>query len=293
MFAGSMVALITPMEENGAIDWAAYEKLIQWHLEQGSDGVVVLGTTAESPTITANERVELIKRAVALIAGRVPVVVGTGANSTAVTIKNTQEAAKLGADAVLVVTPYYNKPTQAGLIAHFKAVAESTHLPIILYNVPARTACDLLPETAAELAKVSNIVAIKEATGDVSRVDEYKKLGTGLTLLSGDDGTCREFIERGGQGVISVVANIAPKAMCELCQLAVSSPADAEKLRAKLAPLFNAMGIQSNPIPVKWAAAKMNLIPTGIRLPLLPLEPAYHEDVLQAMQQAGITNLRK
>jgi len=245
--------------------------------------LVVLGTTAESPTLTAQERVELIKRAVKLAGGKVPVIVGTGANSTAATIENTKQASDLGADGVLVVTPYYNKPPQAGLIAHFKAVAESTQLPIMLYNVPSRTGCDLLPESAAELGKISNIVAMKEATGDVSRVDEYQKLGANLTLCRGDDGRWGEFIERGGKGVVSVAANIAPQAMVQLCELD-----DASALQEKLTPLFKALGIQSNPIPLKWAAAKMNLIPGGIRLPLIQLEPAYQDDVLQAMQQAGL-----
>jgi 4-hydroxy-tetrahydrodipicolinate synthase len=289
MFSGSIVALVTPMEENGAIDWDAYERFIEWQLEQGTDGLVVLGTTGESPSITAEERVELIKRAVAKAGGRVPVIVGTGANSTAVTIQHTQQAAELGADAALIVTPYYNKPPQAGLIAHFKAVAESTHLPIILYNVPGRTGCDMLPETAAELGQLSNIVAMKEATGDLSRVAAYKQLGADLVLLSGDDGSCEQFIELGGQGVISVAANIAPRAMHELCQLAMSKSTEAADLQQKLNPLFDAMGLQSNPIPVKWAAAEMDLIPTGIRLPLLPLDPAYHDKVLQAMRQADLT----
>ena len=288
MFTGSMVALVTPMNEDGSINWVAYENLIYWHLEQGTQGLVVLGTTGESAAVTADERVRLIKLAVSLVSSRIPVVVGTGTNSTPVTIKHTQEASELGADAVLVVTPYYNKPPQAGLIAHFKAVAESTHLPVILYNVPSRTACDLLPETAAELASISNVVAVKEATGDVSRIDEYKKLGVDLTLLSGDDGSCAEFIAKGGAGVISVAANIAPKAMSELCRLAAESAANADSLQGKLLPLFKAMGVQSNPIPVKWAAAKMNLIPAGIRLPLVWLDSAYHEGVSQAMQEAGL-----
>lgn len=290
MFSGSLVALITPMKKNGEIDWFSYEELIQWHLEQGSDGLVVLGTTAESPTITSQERVQIIKRAVRCVNGRVPIIVGTGSNSTTKTIQYTHEAARLGVDAVLVVTPYYNKPPQSGLLAHFTAVAQSTHLPIVLYNVPSRTGCDLLPETAVKLSKISNIVAMKEATGDVSRVNAYKSLGADLTLLSGDDATCQEFIRKGGRGVISVAANIAPKQMRQLCEWAVSSPVEAEALQARLMPLFNALGVQSNPIPVKWAAAKMNLIPDGIRLPLLELESVYHGDLLRAMQQAGLTN---
>ncbi len=290
MFSGSLVALITPMDKNGVIDWFSYEKLIKWHLQQGTDGLVVLGTTAESPTITPDERTQMIQRAVALVNGRIPVVVGTGANSTLATIKYTDEAARLGADAVLVVTPYYNKPPQAGLLAHYTAVAHSTHLPIILYNVPSRTGCDLLPETAAQLSKISNIVAMKEATGDVSRVDKYKNLGADLTLISGDDGTCQEFMRKGGRGVISVAANIVPKRMHELCELTLLSSLKADVLQEKLMPLFKALGVQSNPIPVKWAAAKMNLIPSGIRLPLLELEYAYQADLLKAMQLAGLMN---
>lgn len=288
MFSGSIVALVTPMVENGAIDWNCYEQFIDWQIEQGSDGLVVLGTTGESPSIAENERIELIKRAVSCVKGRVPLLVGTGANSTATTIHLTQQAETLGADAALVVTPYYNKPPQAGLLAHFKAVAQSTHLPIVLYNVPGRTGCDLLPETAAQLGEMANIVAVKEATGDLSRVARYQKLGADLMLLSGDDGTCKEFIELGGQGVISVAANIAPKVMHQLCQSAAERSPIAAQLQLKLSSLFEAMGLQSNPIPVKWAAAEMNLIPRGIRLPLLPLDPAYHQDVLQAMFQAGL-----
>lgn len=290
MFTGSITALITPMNESGQIDWDAYEKFVAWQIEQGSDGVVVLGTTGESPTITADERVELIKRAVAVIGGKIPVIVGTGSNSTAGTIRLTQEAADLGADGVLVVTPYYNKPPQAGLLAHFKAVAESTHLPIILYNVPSRTGCDLLPETAAELGKLSNIVAIKEATGDLSRVDTYKELKADLTLLSGDDGSCCEFIQKGGEGVISVASNIAPKQMHELCVQAKQGAELAAQLQQQLSSLFDVLGIQSNPIPVKWVAAKMCLIPQGIRLPLVWLDSAHQEAVLQAMKQANLIN---
>lgn len=288
MFSGSIVALVTPMHENGAIDLSSYERFIDWQLNQGTDGLVVLGTTGESPSITAAERRELIEKTVAQVAGRVPVIVGTGSNSTAATIKNTEEAASLGADAVLVVTPYYNKPPQAGLIAHFKALAESTHLPIILYNVPSRTGCDMLPETAAQLSKISNIVAMKEATGDLSRVLSYKKLGAELTLLSGDDSTCEQFMALGGQGVISVAANIVPKAMHELCQLVLSKSPESKALQQRLRPLFDVLGIQSNPIPVKWAAAKMNLIPKGIRLPLLPLDADYHAQVLEAIQLLGL-----
>jgi 4-hydroxy-tetrahydrodipicolinate synthase len=282
VFAGSLVALVTPMNEDGSINWESYQKLIQWHIEQGTQGLVVLGTTGESAAMTSKERTQLIQQAVSTVNGKIPVIIGTGTNCTETTIKNTKEAAELGADAVLVVTPYYNRPPQAGLYGHFKAVAESTDLPVILYNVPARTACDLLPETAARLAKIDNIVAVKEATGDASRADVYQKLNTGLILLSGDDGSCQEFIQKGGAGVISVAANIAPKQMAELCASSSS------EVQAKLVPLFDSMGAQANPIPVKWAAAKMNLIPPGIRLPLVPLESAYHGQVLRAMKSAGL-----
>lgn len=288
MFSGSLVALITPMHEDGGLDWETYEQLIKWHLEQGTDGLVVLGTTAESPVITSEERVQMIKRAVALVDGQVPVIVGTGTNSTASSIERAQEAEKLGADALLVVTPYYNRPPQEGLYQHFKAVAEATRLPIILYNVPTRTGCDLLPETAARLAKISNIVSIKEATGNLARLDEYLTLDTGLNLLSGDDGTCQAFIAKGGHGVISVAANIAPKHMRDLCELAQSAADKAAVLQAKLEPLFDALCLQGNPTAVKWAATEMNLIPAGIRLPLVPLHSDHHEAVRQALRHAGL-----
>ena len=288
MFSGSIVALITPMHEDGSVDWQSYDRLIHWHLEQGTDGLVVLGTTAESPVITADERVQMIKRAVELVSGKIPVIVGTGTNSTQSSIERSQEAEQLGADALLVVTPYYNRPPQEGLYQHFKAVAESTQLPIILYNVPARTGCDLLPETAARLAKISNIVSIKEATGSLERLDEYLALDCGLNLLSGDDGSCQAFMAKGGHGVISVASNIAPQQMRDLCELNRFEPTQAGIIQAQLAPLFDVLGLQSNPTAVKWAAHQMGLIPAGIRLPMIWLNEVYHQTVRDAMQQAGL-----
>ena len=289
MFTGSNVALVTPMTADGEIDWVSFDQLIEWQIQEGTKGITVLGTTGESTAVTPAERLALTKRAVAVVAGRIPVIAGAGTNATQSSIELTEQVQSLGVDGILLVTPYYNRPPQEGLYAHFKKVAQSTSLPVILYNVPARTGCDLLPETVARLATVSNIVAVKEATGELGRIAQYRDAGCEIDLLSGDDSTAEQFILCGGRGVISVAANVAPRLMSELAEAALKSDSETSgQLHNKLMPLFDALSLQSNPIPVKWAAAKMNLIPSGIRLPLLGLESAYHDSLSKAMRHADL-----
>ncbi len=289
MFSGSIVAIVTPMKPNGDVDYKNFERLIDWHLENDTDGLVVLGTTGESPTIEPEERVKIVSHAVEQVNERIPVIVGTGANSTHHAIALTRQAMELGADAGLLVTPYYNKPTQEGLYQHFKSLAEAVPMPQILYNVPSRTACDLLPETVSRLTKFSNIVGIKEATGDIERVKKLREMNNELDLLSGDDKTAMEFMLAGGKGVISVVANIVPKAFHTLCEAAITNNHKlAEEYDNKLKILYKALFIESNPIPTKWALAQMGLIAEGIRLPLTPLSQQFHAEVRQALQSAGI-----
>ncbi len=290
MFHGSMVALVTPMADDGSVDHDALERLVEFHVAHGTDGIVAVGTTGESATLDHAEHCDVIRRVVQLAAGRVPVIAGTGANSTTEAIDLTRCAMEVGADACLLVTPYYNKPTQEGLYLHHKAVAEAVAIPQILYNVPGRTACDMLPETAVRLAEVSNIVGIKEATGDVSRVARIRDgAGDRLDIYSGDDATCRELILAGGKGCISVTANVAPAAMHAMCTAALAGDAaEAERLDAPLRALHRDLFVEANPIPVKWALAEMGLIPRGIRLPLTPLSAAHHATVRAALTAAGI-----
>jgi 4-hydroxy-tetrahydrodipicolinate synthase len=290
MYRGSMVALITPMHEDGSIDESSLRRLIDFHVEQGTDGIVAVGTTGESATLDETEHCEVIRMVVQHVAGRLPVIAGTGANSTTEAITLTRCAQQAGADAALLVTPYYNKPTQEGLYRHHKAVADAVSMPQILYNVPGRTACDMLPETVARLAQIPNIVGIKEATGDLARVGRLRELcGADFALFSGDDASAREFILRGGQGVISVTANVAPKLMHEMCQAALSGDREgAGSIDARLAALHRDLFAESNPIPVKWAVAQLGLAPTGIRLPLTWLSEAAQPRVRKAMEQAGI-----
>lgn len=272
MFHGSLVALITPMHADGSIDFAALEKLIDWHIENKTDGLVILGTTGESATIDNHERCEMIKCAVARARHKMPVIVGTGSNSTKHTIELTQEAMSLGADAVLLVTPYYNKPTQEGLFQHYRAVANAVPIPQILYNVPSRTCCDLLPETISRLSQCANIVGVKEATGDLNRLKKLLLLNLKMDFYSGDDGTAMEFMLLGGKGVISVAANVAPKLFHELCVVALKGNREAAlKIDQKLRELYRVLFIETNPIPTKWSLEKMGLIQSGIRLPLTPL----------------------
>lgn len=290
MLQGSLVALVTPMKPDGSIDDAALAKLIEFHLANATDGIVAVGTTGESATLPEQEHCAVMARVVELVAGRVPVIAGTGANSTSEAIILTRCAQRGGADACLLVTPYYNKPTQQGMFLHHKAIAEAVDIPQILYNVPGRTACDMLPDTVAQLAAVPNIIGIKEATGDLDRVTQIRQsCGADFALYSGDDASAREFIRRGGNGVISVTANLAPKAMHDMCMLTLEGEHErAAQIDAKLAGLHEHLFVEANPIPVKWALQEMGMIDAGIRLPLTELSPQYHDLVRDALKQAGI-----
>jgi len=288
MFHGSIVALITPMNSDGSIDYTSLGKLIDWHIDNKTDGLVVLGTTGESATIEHHERHDIITFAIARVNHKIPVIVGTGSNSTAHTIALTREAMELGADAALIVTPYYNKPTQEGLFQHFSAIAKAVPIPQILYNVPSRTACDLLPETIARLSIFSNIIAVKEATGDLNRLKQLLNLNLSVDYFTGADPNNMEFMLLGGKGVISVVANVAPKEIHDLCVASRNGDrSTAEKINSRLEKLYSALFIETNPIPTKWALEKMGLIPSGIRLPLTPLSEMSQPEVrsvLQALQ---------
>jgi 4-hydroxy-tetrahydrodipicolinate synthase len=288
---GSMVALVTPMETDGALDVASLRGLVEFHIEQGTDAIVAVGTTGESATLDEHEHLQTIRRVVEQVAGRIPVIGGTGANSTTEAIELTRGAKEAGVDACLLVTPYYNKPTQEGLYLHHKAVAEAVDIPQILYNVPGRTGCDMLPETVARLSQVPNIIGIKEATGNLDRLLAIQALARpGFLLYSGDDATACEFCLRGGHGVISVTANVAPRAMHEMCAAAIAGDrAKAESMDQSLAGLHRDLFTESNPIPVKWAVCEMGLIKRGIRLPLTWLSEDRHDLVRQAMRQAGVT----
>ncbi len=290
MFHGSMVALVTPMQADGSLDDESLGRLVEFHIENGTDAIVAVGTTGESATLDEPEHCGLIRRVVGLVRGRVPVIAGTGANSTREAIDLTRCAMQAGADACLLVTPYYNKPTQEGLYLHFKAVAEAVPIPQILYNVPGRTACDMLPETVSRLAQISNIVGIKEATGNLDRAREIlNRCGDKIDLYSGDDATAMEFVLLGGKGVISVTANVAPRLMHEMCVAALAgNRAEAEAINRRLEALHRDLFVESNPIPVKWALYEMGLIPPGIRLPLTFLSERHHEKVRQALKQAAL-----
>lgn len=290
MFHGSMVALVTPMQEGGALDGEALSRLIEFHVENRTDAIVAVGTTGESATVDEKEHCKLIRQTIDLVKGRIPVIAGTGANSTSEAITLTRCAMEAGADACLLVTPYYNKPTQEGLYLHHKAVAEAVPVPQILYNVPGRTACDMLPETVERLSGISNIVAIKEATGSIDRTREIlDRCGDRLDIYSGDDATTLELMKIGARGTISVTANVAPAAMHDMCNAAMEGRLDeAEKINEKLDPLHKNLFLEANPIPVKWALYEMGLIPKGIRLPLTVLSEQYHEPVRQALKYADV-----
>jgi 4-hydroxy-tetrahydrodipicolinate synthase len=292
MFSGSMVALVTPMADDGSIDTAAWQRLLEWHLAEGTSAIVVGGTTGESPTLTAAELADLAERAVATIARRIPVIVGTGTNSTAGTVERTRSLSRLGVDGVLIVTPYYNRPTQEGLYQHFMAAADASAAPVILYNVPSRTAVDLLPPTIARLAAHSRIAAIKEASGQVGRVREIlERSAREFTVLAGEDAIARQSMLAGARGVISVTANVAPKAMHDLAVAAMHGDTSrAEAIDARLADLHQRLFVEANPIPVKWALAEMGLIGRGIRLPLTPLAVQHHDFVRAALRRAGALN---
>ena len=290
MFKGSIPALVTPMRDDGTIDLAAWDALLDFHLREGTDGVVVGGTTGESPVLDRGELEELVRRAKSRVGGRMPVIAGSGTNSTAKSIALSKAVEAAGADALLVVTPYYNKPTQEGLFRHFAAIADAVRIPVILYNVPGRTACDMLADTVARLSHHPRIVAVKEATGDVARGEAVLALSRpGFVLLSGDDPTAAELIRIGARGVISVTANVAARAMHELCEAALEGRhAEAQAINERLASLHKALFIEANPIPVKWAVQRMGLIGPGIRLPLTPLPAPLHAMVAAAMSAAGV-----
>ncbi len=294
MFKGSLVAIVTPMKSgvtpDMAVDQDSLAQLIEFHIENKTDAIVAVGTTGESATLNEKEHCDVIRQIVTMVNGRVPVIAGTGANSTTEAINLTRCAKDAGADACLLVTPYYNKPTQEGLYLHYKAVAEAVAIPQILYNVPGRTACDMLPETIGRLSKIKNIIGVKEATAELDRVNTIRELsGDDFMLVSGDDATCKDFILQGGDGVISVTANIAPKAMHDMCVLTKQGDSEAAtEINNTLSGLHEYLFIESNPIPVKWALHKMGLIQNGIRLPLTWLSETSEGPVLNAMQQANI-----
>ena len=286
MITGSIVALVTPMHPDGAIDWSAFARLIEYHIESGTAGLGVVGTTGESPTLTVPEHCEVIRFAVEQAGGRIPVVAGTGGNSTHEAIELTVSAAEAGADYSLSVTPYYNKPTQQGLFEHFQAVARSVNLPIILYNVPGRTGCDLMNDTVVRLSQIDNIVAIKDATGDIERgASLIEAVPDGFAVFSGDDATALELMRRGGKGNVSVTANIAARDMAAMCNLALAGEwGAAAEVDARLSELNDLLFIEANPIPVKWAMAQRGMMGDGIRLPLTPLSEPCRGDLERALE---------
>ena len=287
---GSFVALVTPMLENGSLDFDALEALVEWHIESETNGIVSVGTTGESATVSVPEHLEIIKKTIDFVDGRVPVIAGTGGNSTQEAIDLTQTAAELGADYALIVTPYYNKPTQEGLFQHFIKIADSVEIPQILYNVPSRTACDLRPDTVMRLASHQNIVGIKEALDSSERLSELIRISQSVadqknfSVFSGDDPSFSSFMANGGDGVISVAANIVPKYISQICSLNLSDQFDhAEELNSILKNLYELLFVESNPIPVKWMLNRMKRIQSGIRLPLVPYNESFHEKTINEM----------
>lgn len=287
---GSIVALVTPMHHDGSVDWDALKKLVEWHIEQGTHSIVAVGTTGESATLDVEEHAQVIEAVIKAAAGRIPIIAGTGANSTREAIELTETARKLGADAALLVTPYYNKPTQEGLYQHYKAIAEAVDLPQILYNVPGRTGVDMHNDTVIRLADVDRIVGIKDATGDLNRGhDLINRLNQKIAVYSGDDATAYRLILLGAQGNISVTANVAPGVMSQVCEAAkAGNREEAEQLNNSIAVLHQILFCESNPIPVKWALSDMGLIGTGIRLPLTVLAESYQPQVHQALLDSGV-----
>jgi 4-hydroxy-tetrahydrodipicolinate synthase len=292
MITGSIVPLVTPMHADGSLDFPRLRALIDWHVAEGSDALVIVGTTGESPTVNVGEHIELIRASVEHAAGRIPVIAGTGCNSTAEGIELARSAREAGAVAHLSVVPYYNKPTQEGLYRHFCAIAEAVELPLILYNVPGRTVADLDNDTVLRLAGVPNIIGIKDATGKIDRIcDLVERAPKGFALYSGDDMTALAFMLLGGHGVISVTANVAPRAMREMCAAALAGNAHrAREINARLLGLHRELFCEASPIPVKWALKRLGRIEAGIRLPLTPLSTACHERVLEAMRKADVVS---
>ncbi|MBC1187349.1 MULTISPECIES: 4-hydroxy-tetrahydrodipicolinate synthase [Kluyvera] len=291
MFTGSIVALVTPMDEKGNVDRSSLKKLIDYHVASGTSAIVSVGTTGESATLSHEEHGDVVMTTLELADGRIPVIAGTGANATAEAISLTQRFNNTGVVGCLTVTPYYNRPTQEGLFQHFKTIAEHTDLPQILYNVPSRTGCDMLPETVGRLAKIKNIIAIKEATGNLSRVHQIKELvSDDFILLSGDDATGLDFMQLGGHGVISVTANVAARDMAEMCRLAADGQFDqARIINQRLMPLHNKLFVEPNPIPVKWACKELGLVATDtMRLPMTPITDHGRDVVASALKHAGL-----
>ncbi len=290
MITGSIVALVTPMHADDSIDWDALARLIDWHIEQGTSSIVAVGTTGESATLDVDEHTDVIRFTVERADKRIPIIAGTGANSTKEAIELTRAAKQVGADACLLVAPYYNKPTQEGLYRHHMAIADAVDIPQMLYNVPGRTACDMQPETVARIARHANVVAIKEATGDLERGRKILDLcGDEIVLYSGDDATALDLILLGAKGNISVTANVAPRAMADMCAAALAGDrARAEAINAPLVDLHKNLFLEANPIPVKWALYRMGLIGEGIRLPLTPLSEKFHQPVADALKKAGL-----
>ena len=291
MIEGSIVAIVTPMLANGEIDYQAFDRLIEWHIASGTDAIVVVGTTGESPTLSEQEHCALVRHCVNKVAKRIPVIAGTGSNSTREAIFFTRAAREYGADACLLVVPYYNKPSQEGLYQHFKAVAESVDIPQILYNVPSRTGIDLLPATVSRLADIPNIVGIKEASGSMERCRELlRTCADRISIYGGDDATALELMLAGGKGNISVTANLVPRQMHDLCRLALHGDAEAAtNVNAPLEMLHDKLFVEGNPVPVKWAMAKLGLIQSGLRLPLVELSSGFHATLLEAMRKAGLS----
>lgn len=292
MIKGSLVALVTPMLEDGRLDWERYAPLIEFHIANQTDGLVIVGTTGESPTVDFDEHCKLIAKAVKVAKGRIPVIAGTGANSTSEAIELTNCAKAAGADACLLVAPYYNKPGQEGLYRHFKSIAEAVDIPQIIYNVPGRTVADISNDTALRLAQIGNIVGIKDATGNIQRgTDLLLRAPVDFAVYSGDDASAVALMLLGGHGSISVTANVAPKLMHEMCAAAIAGDVDrARALNAQLFALHQTLFVEANPIPVKWCVHAMGLIAGGIRLPLTPLAEAFHDTLREAMRQAGVNS---
>ena len=290
MIQGSMVALVTPMNPDNSVDWPSLSRLLDWHLEQGTHAIVAVGTTGESATLNVDEHLAVINHVVNQVAGKIPVIAGTGANSTSEAIELTEGAKQAGADACLLVTPYYNKPTQRGLYLHHEAIAKAVDIPQLLYNVPGRTAVDMQPDVVLELAQLPNIIGIKEATGDMVRAKAIIDAAPdGFKVISGDDETAVELMLLGGHGDISVTANVIPGKLAQMCELAIAGKADeARAINDSLMSLHRAMFLEANPIPVKWALAEMGIINPGIRLPMTELSEVYHEQVRTALREAGL-----
>ncbi len=290
MFRGSLVALVTPFDGDNRVDYSSLKRLIDFHVDQGSNGLVIAGTTGESATLARSEHIELIGRAVEMAAGRLPIIAGTGSNSTAQTVDLSRAVADTGIDAYLIVVPYYNKPLQEGLYQHFSVIADALDKPVMIYNVPGRTVADMLPQTVARLAKHENIFGIKEATGDIDRLREIQDLvDDEFRLYSGDDFTLLPFIEQGGHGVVTVSGNVAAASLAKLCALAADGQSDAaQTLDDSLQALNKALFVESNPIPVKWAVSQMGLMEGHLRLPLTPYSAQYHDQMRAAMRQAGV-----